>query len=42
MLSVLYASAIISIIYVTVCTHLDISHVVSVINKFIENSGIVH
>ena len=42
MSSVLYASAIRSIIYVMVCTHLDISHVVSVVNKFIGNPSIVH
>jgi len=42
MSSVLYVSAVKSIIYVMVCTHLDISHFVSVVNKIIGNPGIVH
>jgi uncharacterized protein YcgL (UPF0745 family) len=42
MSSVLYARAVRSIMYVIVYTHLDISHVVSVVNKFIGNPSIVH
>lgn len=39
MSDVSYASAIGSTMYVMVCTRLDISHVVSMVNMFIENHG---
>ena len=37
-----YSSAVGSLMYVMVCTHLDISHVVGVVRKFLANPGRAH
>ena len=37
-----YASAVGSLMYVMVCTRLDIAHVVRVVNKFLSNPGKEH
>ena len=37
-----YSSTIGSLIYVMVCTHLDISHAIGVVNKFLANPGKAH
>jgi ATP-binding cassette subfamily B (MDR/TAP) protein 1 len=42
MLNVSYASVVGSIMYIMVYTHLEISHVVSVVSKFMINPGKVH
>jgi hypothetical protein len=42
MLGVSYASIVKSIVCVMVCTHLDISYIVSVVNRFLRNHSKVH
>ena len=42
MLVIPYSSAVGSLMYAMVCTHLDISHVVGVVSIFLENSGKAH
>jgi hypothetical protein len=37
-----YATVIKSIMYARICTHLDISHVISMVIRFMRNSGKVH
>jgi hypothetical protein len=42
MFKVLYASAVVCLMYAMVCTKLDLAHAVSVVSKYMENSGRQH